>query len=412
MPAGETRVFISTGELSGEMHAAKLVTAWQALRKANGEPPLEVNANGSRALKQAGAKLLFDVADWSEMGIIANVMKAGHFRRVHAATVREIMQLQPRMVVLVDNRVFNTTLAEALRNKGYRGLILYYVAPVRWEAAYDPEERQKSLENPRFLKVKALCDFAIPIYPVSLDTYRALGIPHEFFGHPLCDQGVPTLNDAEFVRASGVEKGEGDLLIGALPGSRKGEIQQIAPAIFGGLAILHKKFSVARPPRILHVVVPLAHPDMRQMVLNAALNAGLHQVQVTDQSLTWDIMHRADLMLVKSGTGLHQCVIAGAPVVMCYRVHPFAAFIARHVLKFSLPHYGLPNIIAGRTVVPELIQDDCVADRIAAEAERLLTDERARAQMLSDLKEVRGQICRDNALSHIAGKVNELFEQR
>lgn len=405
-------MFISTGELSGDMHAAKLVTAWQALRQSAGLPPPEFHANGSRALKEAGAQLLHDVADWSEMGIVANLLKAGHFRRVHAATVRRILELAPRMVVLVDNRVFNTALAEALRRRGYSGRIVYYVAPVRWEAAHDPGEQQKSLENPRFLKVRELCDFAIPIYPVSLETYRALQIPHEYFGHPLCDKAGPTLGDAEFARASGIDPGEGDLLVGALPGSRRGEIEQIAPAIFGGLSILHRKLAADRPPRILHVVVPLAHPDMRQMVLNAALNAGLHQVQVVDQSLTWDIMYRADLMLVKSGTGLHQCVIAGVPSVMCYRVHPFAAFIARHLLKFSLPHYGLPNIIAGRTVVPELIQDECNAGRIAAEAERLLTDDAFRERMLRELAEVRRLICRDNALERIARAVNEVFESQ
>ena len=187
LPDKTATIFISTGELSGEMHAAQLVTALQEERRAGGLQPALVEGNGSTAMKAAGVRLLFDVATWSELGIVANMLKAQHFHRVTTNTARYILGNQPDMVVLVDNRVLNLSLAKYLRRHGYKGQIVYYVAPVRWESLYKEGEHAKSLKNRRFLDVKEYCNFAIPIYPVSLKVYEDLEIPHLFAGHPLCE---------------------------------------------------------------------------------------------------------------------------------------------------------------------------------------------------------------------------------
>ena len=212
------------------MHAAHLIEALQALRSELGLPPARVGANGSARLKAAGATLLHDVATWSELGIVHNLLKAQHFHRVITRTARYILKTQPDMVVLVDNRVLNLNLAKMLRLGGYQGKIVYYVAPVRWESLYDPRELERSLKNSRFLEQKKHCDLSILIYPVSLATYEKLEIPHAYIGHPLCELARPRLSDAQFSALTGIDlqSPQRPLIVGVMPGSRVREVEWIA----------------------------------------------------------------------------------------------------------------------------------------------------------------------------------------
>jgi len=153
LPDKTATIFISTGELSGEMHGAYLAEAIQQLRREQGQPPAIIEGNGSQRMTEAGVQLLFDVATWGEMGLIANLLKAQFFLRVVSATARFILSNQPDIVVLVDSRFLNISLAKHLRQRGYTGKIVYYVAPVRWQSLYDPAEHERSLRtsaSPRF----------------------------------------------------------------------------------------------------------------------------------------------------------------------------------------------------------------------------------------------------------------------
>lgn len=410
LPNKTATVFISTGELSGEMHAAHLVTRLQEFRKQNGQPPVIMEGNGAEAMVAAGVTLLHDVATWSEMGILANMAKAQFFHKVVMGTLRHILSNQPDLVILVDNRFLNTNLARLLRQNGYGGKIVYYVAPVRWESCFDPAEHAKSLQNKRFLDIKRYCDFAIPIYPVSLKVYEELDIPHGFYGHPLCDLAKPSLDDASFEELVGYKLGplKQSTLVGVLPGSRVGEIREIAPEMFKGLALVEEAFSEADDLPKLQVVVALAHPSLRDEVISAAKQAGLGEMAMVEAKYSWDLMARARMMLVKSGTGLHQCMLMGVPSMMCYKVAPATAMFAR-MLRFSMPYYGLPNLLANKPIVPELIQEDCTGSRIAEMAGGLLFDEDERKTMLEGFAEVRQLVCKPDPLGEIAKKVSSFL---
>jgi lipid-A-disaccharide synthase len=412
LPDKAATIFISTGELSGEMHAAHLVRALQRLRAARGLPPAIVEGNGSAGLRNAGGHILYDVATWSELGIVANLPKASFFSKVLRHTVRYVLSNQHDMVILVDNRTFNTMLAKALRNGGYTGRIVYYVAPVRWESCYDPAEAARSLRNPRFLDVKRYCDFALPIYPVSLQTYQALEIPHAFVGHPLCELAHPGLSDAAFSALTGIayDAQNPPLIIGALPGSRIGEIAQIGPPLFRGMALIQDAFAEAPDLPPVHVVTTLAHPELEPHVLKAARQAHLKDLILLDGEHRYDLMARARLMVVKSGTALHECMLLDAPAIMCYRVPAYMAWVARHVLRFSMPYFGFPNLLAGKPVVPELIQEDCSHTRIAEVAGSLLFEEHERELMQAAYAEVRELVCRPEPLTQAAEKLQGLLK--
>ncbi len=393
------------------MHAAHLLDKLQQLRAQDGLPAAVCRGNGSSRMQAAGVELLRDVATWSEMGIIRNMFKARFFSRILQETVRHILAGDYDLVVLVDNRFLNLNLARILRERGYTGRIAYYVAPVRWESLYDPAELQRSLRNPRFAMIKRYCDLAIPIYPVSLDTFEQLGIPHVYPGHPLCELARPKLSDAEFQQLLGLDstRMQNTQIVGIMPGSRRGEISDIAPEIFRAVVLLQAASqSVPDGPRII-AVAPVAHPELREATLRAAANSGLEELVLLDSEFRYDMMARAALMIVKSGTGLHECMIMGTPAVMCYRFHPVLAWIGRNIMRFSMPYYGFPNLLANRAVVPELIQEDCRHDRIAEVAGRLLFDESERETMLHDFAALRERVCLPDPLGTAARAIQALL---
>jgi lipid-A-disaccharide synthase len=410
LPEKTATIFISTGELSGEMHAAQLVEALQAERISRGLPPALIEGNGSAAMQAAGVILLHDVATWSELGIVANLLKAQHFHKVTTTTAKYILGNQPDMVVLVDNRFLNLSLARFLRSNGYRGRIVYYVAPVRWESLYKPGEHEKSLANKRFQDIKRFCDYAIPIYPVSLKVYEELKIPFGFFGHPLCTKAQPSISDEEFYALIGAEPHRNDapFIIGAMPGSRVGEVKEIAPIIYRAMQLIDDSFREEPGFPRLHIVSPVAHEELREGMLAAARKAGLKNLTLIDAKYSWDLLARARVMVVKSGTGLHQCMLAGVPAVMCYRVPAVVAALLR-LMRFSMPFYGLPNLLAGKAVVPELIQEDCTHTKIADTVGTLMFEEGERAAMLQSFAELRELVCRADPLGSIARAVQDLL---
>lgn len=409
--AAAARIFISTGELSGEMHAAHLIRSLQTLRSEQGLLPATCVGNGSAQMEAAGVRIEQDVATWSELGIIRNLFKASFFTQVINRTVRHILAGSYDLVILVDNRFLNLNLAKLLRKRGYFGKIAYYVSPVRWESLYDPAELQRSLKNPRFAMIKRYCDLAIPIYPVSLDAYEQLGIPHVYPGHPLCELARPILSDEDFAELLGI-KGRADpqpLLIGVLPGSRRGEISDIAPEIYRAVALMQDAFRGEPDLPDVIAISPVAHPDLRESMLKAARRAGLEELLLIDSEYRYDLMARASLMIVKSGTGLHECMVLGVPAVMCYRFHPALAWIGRHVMRFSMPFYGFPNLLAGKAVVPELIQEDCNHTRIVEVASSLLFESAERETMLVEFAKLREKVCLPHPLRTAAEALARLL---
>ena len=411
LPDKTATVFVSTGELSGEMHAAHLVRALKDLRAERGAPPAIIEGNGSQRMHEAGARLLFDVATWSEMGIVHNLLKAQFFHRVLMATARYVLSNHPDMVVLVDNRVFNLNLARLLRMRGYTGRIVYYVAPVRWESLYDPAEFQRSLTNPRFTQVKRYCDLALPIYPVSLNVYEQLQIPYEYVGHPLCSLTKPRLSDEMFSQLTGIpyDRQAPPLIIGAMPGSRRSEVRNIGPPIYQALKLVGEALSEEPGLPHLHVVSPCAHLELRDDMMAAAREVGLSDLTLIDSEHTYDLMARAQLVVAKSGTSVHECMLIGVPVLMCYRVQAYVAWIAKYLLRFSMPFYALPNLLAGKAVIPELIQEECNHSRIAALVGTLLFEESERRVILDEFAKLRELVCKPNPLKRAAERLQELL---
>jgi len=154
------------------------------------------------------------------------------------------------------------------------------------------------------------------------------------------------------------------------------------------------------PP--LYMVSALAHQDLTDELISAARRARLPDLTLIDAEYVYDLMARARLMIVKSGTGIHECMLMNVPAIMCYRVAPYMAWIARYIMRFNMPYFSLPNLLAGKPVVPELVQEECNHRRIVDLASSLLYEERERRAMLDAYRDLRDLVCKPAPLRRAA----------
>jgi len=391
-------VFISTGELSGDMHAARLMTT---LTKHPFVDSLQATALGSVNLKEAGATVLHDTAVGSAMGVFSNLMRAPSHVRLFRRTLRRILHDRPDTVILVDWRFFNLKLAKALRDGGYDGAIVHYIAPVMWQAASD-ERFERIAEQPesfrrrigsrfesRFEQMRESVDLALAIYPVGLKLFEHFGVNYSFIGHPLCDQMRPKLAEGELRKLVGA-KGDAPL-IGLMPGSRREEVSLI------GLELVRAARTIAETTPSAVFALPVALPGLRDSLLRMAKSCSV-DIKFLEPEQRYDLLTSADVMIVASGTATHECAIAGTPHIAVYKVRPLYDF--------------LYAIIAGRHVVPELMRGDCNAAMIARTALTLLSDAAALARMRDDLAQVRQRICRPRTVETAADLIVDAIQSR
>lgn len=402
------RVFITTGELSGDMHAARLLAA---LAEHPSVDSLQATALGSVNLKAAGATVLYDTAVGSAMGVFSNLMLAPSHVRLFRRTLRRILRDRPDAVILVDWRFFNLKLAKALRGGGYDGTIVHYIAPVLWQAASD-ERFQRIAEQPksfrrrigsRFEQMRESVDLALAIYPVGLKLFEHFGVNYSFIGHPLCDQMRPKLAEGELRKLVGAE---GEVpLIGLMPGSRREEVSLI------GLELVRAARLIAEKMPTAVFALPVALPGLRDSLLGMAKSCSV-DIKLLEPEQRYDLLTSANLMIVASGTATHECAIAGAPHVAVYKVRPLYDFLYATFTRFRLPAYAFPNIIAGRHVVPELVRGDCSSAKIAHTALALLSDTAALDRMRDDLAQVRQRICRPRTVETAADLIVDAIHSR
>lgn len=402
------RVFISTGELSGDMHAARLLAA---LAKHPSVDSQQATALGSVNLKAAGAEVVHDTATGSAMGVISNLIRAPAHVRLFRQTVQRILRDGPDAVILVDWRFFNLKLAKALRNGGYDGAIVHYIAPVMWQAASD-ERFERIAEQPksfrcrigsRFTQMRESVDLALAIYPVGLNLFEHFGVNYAFIGHPLCDQVKPKLAGGELRRLVGAEGSAP--LIGLMPGSRREEVSLIGRELVRAARLIAEKMPSAA------FALPVALPGLRDSLLRMA-KAHLVDIKFLEPEQRYDLVSSSDLMIVASGTATHECAIAGTPHIAVYKLRPLYDFLYATFTRFRLPAYAFPNIIAGRHVVPELVRGDCNSEQIARTAITLLSDPGALARMRDDLAQVRRRICRPRTVETAADLIVEAVLSR
>jgi lipid-A-disaccharide synthase len=365
------QILISAGEASGEMYAAQLATA---LRRHADVHPFGL---GGPRMREAGVELLADCSEVAVVGISEYVRRVPAGWRVLRRLVAESAQRHPALAVLVDSPALNLRLARRLRQQGVRNV--YFICPQFW--AWRPWRVR--LVRRRF--ARALC-----IFPFEEKFYRDAGVPVDFVGHPLVDQVHPTISRAEFARRFNLDADQP--IIALLPGSRASELAHNLPPMLEACHLLEPK----RPYQSVLAVAPGLKPW--QFADYARPDAPVRLVE----GATYDALAAADLAIVSSGTATVEAALLGTPMVVVYRVSPTTAFVLRRLRLVRTPFFSMVNLIAGKRVVPELIQDDFTPERVAEEVGRLLGSRETREQMKRDLDEVRSRLGPGGAIERAA----------
>jgi lipid-A-disaccharide synthase len=330
------------------------------------EPRVQVCGFGSERLRAAGVDLIGDFRGFSVTGLfeaLKVVPKSFRMLRTIEAAARE---RRPDVFVAVDFPDFNFRLLPVMRRLGIP--VVYYVSPQVW-----------AWRAGRVETLRRFVQQMLVLFPFEKTFYDRERVPAELVGHPLVDLAVPTRPRGELVTSLGLRPA--DPIVALLPGSRPNEVSRLLPEIAGAAAIVRREvpaaqFVVARAPGL---------DDALFEPLEALRRASVPVAVVTAE--TDSVLAASDVVLTASGTATIQAALHGRPMVVLYRLSALTYALGRRFVRVS--SYGMVNLIAGRSIVPELIQSDCTAERIAREAIALLTD-RARADaMRRDLAGVR-----------------------
>ncbi|MGE0275287.1 MAG: lipid-A-disaccharide synthase [Nitrospiraceae bacterium] len=354
------RILIITGEASGDLHGANLARALKEV-----DASLSVVGIGGARMKAAGIDMIPDVAQLDIIGLIGPAAVKTMIRRVRS--IRRVIRAEPwDLVVLIDNPGLNFHFARVAKAAGRR--VLYYIAPQIW--AWRPR---------RIRWIQRRVDHVVVILPFEADLYQRAGVRCTFVGHPLLDEVAPSYDRAELRKGFGLE--EGRPVIGLLPGSRQGEIRSLLPVMLDTAA----RLSARKPMQFILAQAP----SVSDALLQECLAQSRVPVQVIHGQAS-EVMAASDLLFVASGTATLQAAVVGTPMILLYATTWLTYRIAKFLIRVNC--IGLVNLVAGRKIIPELIQQEATADRLYQEAERLLQDHEAYDQMRTALLAVREKL--------------------
>ena len=374
------RILISAGEASGDLYAGAVTRGIKQLN-----PEAEVFGMGGDCLREAGGEVLFDIKDHSLMGFVEVLKKLPDVWKLRNAFIDLMEKRKPDVLLTIDYPGFNMRLAKLAKERGIN--VVYFIAPQVW--AWRPG---------RAADVAKVTDKIACIFPFECDFYKSYGADIEFIGHPLVDTVKPSLSRKEAEELAG--KRTGHPLILLMPGSREMEIQRLLPVMLGAAKILKQK----RPE--LDFAIPRAATIAKDILEDSIRQAGLNIRLIEGHN--YDVMSVADLAIVTSGTVTLEAAMCGLGCEILYKSSPVSFWIAKRVVK--IPNIGLPNIVAGRQIEPELLQDDCTPDKIASTALELLEPERF-AQLQRDLLEVKEKLGEPGAVKRVAELVLRMAGQ-
>jgi lipid-A-disaccharide synthase len=371
-----TQILISAGEASGDMYAARLAAAVRA------RVDVQLFGMGGPRMRDAGVEIIADCSEVSLVGIVEIAKKYPALKRVWNRLLGAVEQRKPRLAILTDFPGFHLRLARALKRHDVP--CVYFVCPQFW--AWRPW--RANLVRRRF--VRGLC-----IFPFEEQWYRSRGVKADFIGHPLVGNVAAKRTRAEFADACGLNASQP--IVALLPGSRSGEIVHHMPTLMQACKIIQQgrdvQFVLALAPGVQQPqIVPYLLPEVPMRVVEDA---------------TYDALGAADVSIVSSGTATVEAALMNAPMIVVYRLAPLTAGIARLLVR--TPMFAMVNLIAGKLVVPELVQKDFTPARLASEAIRLLNSPNARAEMREGLAEVREKLGPPGAVERAADLIAEML---
>jgi lipid-A-disaccharide synthase len=366
------RIFISTGEVSGDLQGAFLVEALKRqAEKINLD--LEIIALGGSRMAKAGATILADTTGIGSVGILESIPYIIPTIKIQEKAKNHLKKNPPDVVVLIDYLGPNMGIGNYIRRHLPSLPIVWYIAPQEW--VWSISQRNTSI-------IVGVTDLLLAIFPEEARYFEKKGANVQWVGHPLVErmQQAPTREKAR--KLLGIK--EEEKAIALFPASRQQELKYLMPVMFQGAKILQDKYPEIR------FFIPLSRENYRAEIQKAIQNYNLRAILLEKQTL--EIIAASDLAITKSGTVNLEIALLNVPQVVIYRVNRFTAWVAQHILKFSIPFMSPPNLVLMQEIVPELLQDEVTPENIVSEATDLLINQNRRDQVGADYQQMRQQL--------------------
>ncbi|MBX2974541.1 MAG: lipid-A-disaccharide synthase [Ignavibacteriaceae bacterium] len=366
-------ILIIAGEASGDLHGASLINEM----KKNNSSLLFYGIGGDKMVAE-GLNPLYHINKMAFLGFVEVIKHLPFIRKVRKDVIELVKAKNIKNVILIDYPGFNLNLAEKLKNNGIK--IFYYISPQLW-----------AWGSGRIEKIKKFIDKMIVLFPFEEKLYRENGIDVAFVGHPLIHQIDEYKFDTkeDLFNKHGLDLSKEILLL--LPGSRKQEIEKIFPAIIGGALKVASEFN-------LQVVVGCADSINKSEFKSYSDASGYKVIK----NITYDLIKYSKLGIIKSGTSTLEAALLGLPMMIVYKTNSLTYLIGKSLVK--LKHIGLANIVAGKSVVPELIQERVNEVEILKIARSFLTDTELYNYTKKELAGIR-KLLSENHASEVAAKV-------
>ncbi|MGH9700421.1 MAG: lipid-A-disaccharide synthase [Candidatus Acidiferrales bacterium] len=363
------QILLSAGEASGDMYAARLAVA---LRERTGA---RFFGMGGARMKEAGVEIIADYHEIAVVGIAEVLHKIPTVIRVQRRLAREAARRHASLAILIDSPGTHLGVARRLKNAGIP--VGYFIGPQVW-----------AWRAGRVKTIRRLVRRIVVIFPFEEKIYRDAGVPVDFVGHPLVDVVKPEIPRSEFAAAHGLDTARP--IVAILPGSRRNEIAQNYGTIIEACA----RLAATKKAQFVLVAAPGLSPEFFSR--HARPDFPVTRVEGS----TYSALAAADCAIVASGTATLEAALLGAPMVVVYRVSAASALVLRRMIH--TPFFSMVNLIGGREIVPELIQEDFTASAVESAVRRLLDSPDARGEMKAGLREVRNRLGTGGAIERAA----------
>lgn len=353
------QILVIAGEASGEAHAARVITA---LTQQTAD--VTVAGIGGDNMRAAGAEILVDFSELAVMGLVEVLKQYGKLRAILKQIISRLDTHPPDLLVLVDYPGFNLRLAKAAKKRGIP--VLYYISPKVW-----------AWRAGRVKTIAKVVDKMAVFFPFEVPIYEAAGVPVECVGHPLVDAVKTSLTTAEFNLRHGLQANAP--VVGLFPGSRRSEVGPLLPLMLQAAAQLQHSHPQAQ------FVLPIAAGLVGEMITEQLAASDVPVTAVTGDF--YDLTARCDAIVAASGTVTLEIALSNTPQCLVYRVSPMTFRIMRRLVR--IPYVGLCNIVTGKVLVTELLQNEVTVASILAQWTQMLDDPAATVQAEDVETEVR-----------------------
>jgi len=373
-------IVIVAGEASGDAHAARLITELRKL-----DSSVAVRGMGGDNLRAAGVDIFIDMTELAVVGLVEVLMKYNFIKGELEKLKHNIAANPPDLLILVDYQEFNQRLAAYAKSIGIK--VLFYIGPQVW--AWRPK---------RVYKMAEIVDHLAVILPFEKKLYENADVAVTFTGHPLTDEVVA---DKTCQQARAQLAIQDKTTLGLFPGSRSGEIKRVLPILLKTAKLIQQ----AKPD--LQFLLPVASTVKVEDL--ASYDSMIKELAIIkSKEPFYDVIQSCDVILTASGTAVLEIGLLEVPMVIVYKIAGLSHFILKQIV--SIKHLGLVNIIPGKEIVKEFIQQKAIPEDIAEEALRLLDDKKYYDNMRHELSLIRPQLGGGNGSKNVAALAHQMLE--